>query len=399
MTKENFIKYDKTLDVYCETCLTYKPVSSFSYGRIRTNQRTASICKVCDWFKRNEKMLKNISYDLDLIKIIVSFFIEKKGEYIEDLMNVTLLSFEETYNIIKLLGLDNQHLLTKCTCSYCGKNFDSTIATRLKNTNVYCSNECYWLDKINTSQKGIDSQYYNRIETFCTNCNKPIKIIPSKYNSTNSFGDNHNFCSKECYWHYRSKYYIGNKCSMTNYEYSDEERERQRINLLNRMNSENRLNTKIQLIVNDILDKLKISYTREKLFDYYSVDNYLENNNLIIEVMGDYWHVNPFRYNEDKYKINEMQQKQLHRDKLKYSYINNHYQLPILYLWETDILKYPNKCIKIITEYINNNGVLINYHSFNYELLDDSLFLCTNIITPYQDMKIDKYRNLIKKAG
>ena len=119
--------------------------------------------------------------------------------------------------------------------------------------------------------------------------------------------------------------------------------------------------------------------------------------NGIIEVMGDYWHTSPLKYNKDKYLINEMQQKQLHRDKIKYSYIMNHYKIPILYLWETDINNNPNLCTKLIDKYIQNGKILENYHSFNWQLENDNLSIKEDIITPYQNMSVDEYRHLIKK--
>lgn len=103
------------------------------------------------------------------------------------------------------------------------------------------------------------------------------------------------------------------------------------------------------------------------------------------------------RYNEDKYLINEMQQKQLHRDKIKYSYIMNHYKIPILYLWETDINKAPDMCLELIKKYIQNNKILGNYHSFNWQLENNNLSIKRDVIIPYQDMSVNEYRRLIKK--
>ena len=37
-------------------------------------------------------------------------------------------------------------------------------------------------------------------------------------------------------------------------------------------------------------------------------------------------------------------------------------------------------------EYINNNGVLINYHSFNYSIKNNKIMLNDNIIIPFQDI-------------
>ena len=42
--------------------------------------------------------------------------------------------------------------------------------------------------------------------------------------------------------------------------------------------------------------------------------------------------------------------------------------------------------IELIKKYIQKDGVLENYHSFNYHINDGILTLNNNIITPYQDI-------------
>ena len=109
-----------------------------------------------------------------------------------------------------------------------------------------------------------------------------MEIIPYDYNKVNSKGDNHNFCSQECYWEFRKKYYVGENGAMYNYKFSDEQKEHSRTKLLERLKNDNRLETGIQLKVNSMLDNLNIKYEREKVFDYYAVDNYLPTYNFII---------------------------------------------------------------------------------------------------------------------
>ena len=143
-------------------------------------------------------------------------------------------------------------------------------------------------------------------------------------------------------------------------------------------------NTKPQQIINAILDNLKISYINEKGFEFYAVDNYLDELNLIIEVMGDFWHCNPLKYSSPNgYDIHK---KRVSRDKAKHSYFKNNYNIEILYLWENDIYNNFEICAKLIMLYVKNNGILENYHSFNYRIEDDRLVLNENIILSYQDM-------------
>lgn len=399
MTKENFKKLDKTKDIYCECCQQNKPTSSFNYRNIKTNIRSANRCKTCDWFYRNYNGNIPIieGFTEDEIRTTVTFMLENDDIYINTLSKMLNRNIENVINLIYKLNLKNIHVKVKSNCECCGKEIEDFLSVYLKTQNPYCSLECYWKDKTNKIGSGENSQFYNRIETTCTNCGKKIKIIPSKYNMLNSFGDNHNFCSHECYSEYRSKYYIKDKASMYHHEYTEEEIERNKLRVLNSLNKSDRLETGIQKIIDSMLLENNITFEREKVFDYYSVDNYLPCCEGIIEVMGDYWHTSPLRYNEDKYLINEMQQKQLHRDKIKYSYIMNHYKIPILYLWETDINKAPDMCLELIKKYIQNNKILGNYHSFNWQLENNNLSIKKDIVIPYQDMSVNEYRQLIKK--
>ena len=148
-------------------------------------------------------------------------------------------------------------------------------------------------------------------------------------------------------------------------------------------NSIKRTATRPQLEVNSILDKMGIKYINEALFDWYCIDNYLLDYNLSIEVMGDFWHCNPIKYLSIKHNI---QKKQITKDRVKQSYIINKYNIPILYLWEYDIIYNPDICKKLIFEFIYKQGILDNYHSFNYSIKNDVLILNQNLVLPYQDI-------------
>ena len=66
-------------------------------------------------------------------------------------------------------------------------------------------------------------------------------------------------------------------------------------------------------------------------------------------------------------------------------------------MWETDINNNPNLCIKLIDKYIQNGKILENYHSFNWQLENDTLSIKEDIIIPYQNISVNEYRHLIKK--
>lgn len=187
--------------------------------------------------------------------------------------------------------------------------------------------------------------------------------------------DQHHFCSNECRQTWYSEVFSQDD------DWKEKSRKRAVAILENRQLD---TNTKPQQIINDLLTSMNISYINEKGFEYYAVDNYLDKYNLIIEVMGDFWHCNPLKYSSmSDYDIHK---KRIPRDKAKHTYFKNNYNVEILYLWEDDIYNNLDICEAIIHKYINNNGILENYHSFNYHLENGNLILNDNIIVPYQDM-------------
>ena len=150
--------------------------------------------------------------------------------------------------------------------------------------------------------------------------------------------------------------------------------------------------TEPQKIVDTILNNLKIEFKREEPFGFFTVDNYLQPYNLIIEVQGDYWHTNPKKFTSS---ITKVQYDRIGRDKAKHSYIKNQYGIDILYLWESDITSNVDLCIKLIQYYIENNGNIEDYHSFNYYIENGVLLLNKNVVIPYQNMPLEQYKSIL----
>ena len=395
MTKQKFEKYNKE-KTFCETCKRLLPTKNFMYSYIRDNG-TASRCKYCDWIKRHNGIPNIYEYTKSQIKYAIEFLIFEKSMYVNDLANDLHINLEDAIKIIQKLNIGNKHCVIKSKCEYCGEDIENFISVYLKTKRLYCSSECYWKHKPEVEGHGKDNWQYNRISTQCTCCGKDIDVIPYNYNNKNSYGDNHNFCSQECYWEYRRKYYVGEKSSSANRIITDEQKEKMRLTLRKNCSSSKRFDSKIQLTINNVLDKNNINYEREYIIKYYAIDNYLIDSGLMIEVMGDYWHTSPLKYNEENYMINEMQQKGLQHDKQKHTYIKTRNNVEILYLWEYDIEHNLDMCEALILKYINTNGKLENYHSFNWNYNNQILSLNEELIIPYQDMKTDKYKHLIKK--
>lgn len=284
------------------------------------------------------------------------------------------------------VGISNKQVKIKVYCKECGREMIVSPALYRKQQNFHCE------EHIHHHKSGLDSPFYNRIKVNCTNCNKEYDIIPYDYKKTNRFGDSNHFCCQQCYWEYRSKYYVNERHSMYGAHQSEDNKIKQR-ELALKMIANNIMPqtlTKPHQKINDLLKEHNVDYVNEFTMKYHSIDIYLSQYHLMVEVMGDYWHANPLKYNKDN--LTKQQKKSIKQDRSKYTYALKYENVHILYLWESDINKRLDLCWRLIKEYIDNRGILPNYHSFNYHICDNELLLNDIIATPIQDLKyIDEY--------
>jgi endogenous inhibitor of DNA gyrase (YacG/DUF329 family) len=266
----------------------------------------------------------------------------------------------------------------KVNCEYCNKELDVHESKAKINKWHFCSRECYskYRSEFIT---GEDVYNYQGIIKDCDNCGKETKVTEYYLENRKNV-----FCSQDCYYEYRSKFYIGENHPQFGSIKTPEQIEKMRIITASRIANGDfpQTNTSIQIITRRLLAELNYDFGEEKQFKYYVLDFYGESYNLAIEVMGDYWHANPIKYT-DYNTLHDIQKKDIKRDKSKKTYLNRYYDINILYLWENDINKNELLCKKLIQEYINNNGILKDYNSFNYELIDDTLQLKNNITQPF----------------
>lgn len=260
-------------------------------------------------------------------------------------------------------------------CEVCNKEFEVSKLS----TQRFCSDQCQneW-QKLNI---GLLNPRFKSILTHCTYCGKEHYVKPYKFNEQEHF-----FCSVEC----RQLWYA------EVFSQSDEWKEFSRQKIIQQLtNGIFNTDTMPQKIINNILSELNIQYKREEPFVYYTVDNYLPLYNLILEIQGDYWHTNPIKFHSN---VTQVQYDRIGKDKAKHSYFCNQYGIEILYLWEYDIINNAETCRQLIQEYVNYNGVLKNYHSFNYSIYNNKLLLNKDIIIPYQNMPLEQYKNILSVA-
>lgn len=259
-------------------------------------------------------------------------------------------------------------------CEICGE----LMHVSKKSTQRFCSTECQKMWQ--TQQVGELNKRFTRKKINCDYCGNEFFVKNYK-----TLTNQNHFCSKNC-----RQEWFANIWSQSD-EWKDESRKRAANMMKNNLSI---TMTKPQIIVNELLDNYHIQYNNEEQFIYYSVDNYLINHNLIIEVMGDYWHGNPLKFNE----LNNLQRKNIGRDKAKHTFIQKYYDINILYLWEKDILERQDLCLSLILSYIENDGLLENYHSFNYILHNEKLTLNYPLVQPYQDMDNEEVKYYMKIA-
>jgi predicted nucleic acid-binding Zn ribbon protein len=258
-------------------------------------------------------------------------------------------------------------------CEVCGENLEVSKSS----TQRFCSDACQNIWQT-TRTKELNPKFAS-VLTPCTYCGKQHYVKPYKFDIQENF-----FCSIEC----RRSWFA------EIYSQTEENKTLQREKILRQLEngSFSHVDTKPQLLVNTILDNQHIEYKREATFEYWAIDNYLEFNCLAIEVQGDYWHANPIIFNQ---KLTQVQYNRINNDKRKHTYFKNKHNFEILYLWEYDIINNTKLCEMLIQEYINNDGILENYHSFNYHIEDGQIRLNDILIVPYQDMNVNNYKDLL----
>lgn len=355
----------------CIKCNHEKEMDRFTKGH--------KTCKFCTYLQKHQFVYPD-DWDKQVVEQMLEMIFDGKITYLNELEIIANKPVEEIISLIlndlKVHNIGNRKLMAQKECQICGRKFDITIG--YYNSHKFCSHECY--SKYRSLYLiGEKASVYNKTKQYCTYCGKEMMLPLNKLKTTNKEGLNHHFCSRDCYYNFRKEYYVGDRLYNNGIHLSEKQKDICRINtVLSYQSGKLNRQTIPQQLVNQMLDELRVAYINEKSYKYYAVDNYLVDKDLIIEVMGDYFHANPQIYSFED--INAMQRKDVARDARKRTYINKYYNINILYLWETDIKENYEKCKSLITKYISSHGVLDDYQSYNY---NDNLFLKEKIVNPY----------------
>ena len=259
-------------------------------------------------------------------------------------------------------------------CETCGEFFECTISSKQRFCNIKCQSKWQSIYRVgkNSSTYKLEISDDQRTK-ICEWCGKKFIVSPDKIRKTR-------FCCIECKREWYAKVFSQTKT------WKNKSRERA-VKLLEN-NKNEKISTAPQQKVLEILQKNQINFEIEKNCKYYSLDVYIKEKNLGIEIMGTYWHCDNRKYKQIKYST---QRKRITMDKRKRTYIKNKYNIPILYIWEEDI-KNIDLCEQLILHFIKEQGNLKNYHSFNYQLKKNKLNLNAEIIIPYMELSSEKIK-------
>lgn len=276
-------------------------------------------------------------------------------------------------------SLKCQHDFTKRevekVCHHCGKKY--FVKKSQEFNSRFCSMKCKNEWQTTEENYGKSNPCYKSIEANCALCGALIGIAPHKIGKSNR-----NFCSTTCARGYYS--IIENR--------TEKQRKIDKSIGLNAIRHVKPTLTKPHMTIIRILNDNRIYFRIEELIKYYKLDVYLPNQNLGIEINGDYWHCNPLRFSEIKYKS---QFERISSDKSKNTYVKKKYGYNILYIWERDITRNLELCELLILKYIADGGVLENYNSFNYHVEDNKIVINDTIIKPFQEMPLSEYKHLL----
>lgn len=107
--------------------------------------------------------------------------------------------------------------------------------------------------------------------------------------------------------------------------------------------------TRIEWIAKSILEEIQVNYKQFVKIPYentwFEID-FLVNDNIALEIQGDYWHGNSEIFTE----LNEVQQKMVERDIRKKKYLEQQ-GYKVVYCWENELLNDYESCKnKLIAE-------------------------------------------------
>lgn len=188
-------------------------------------------------------------------------------------------------------GRQQKSLRKKKMCLFCGKSM--SFSPSVSKDRLFCSDPCYTSFQKTKDYSGTNSKRWRRVQKSCERCGKEFIAKGDRVDKGQG-----RFCSQRCWG-------VWARCHMP------------------------RKDTRIEIAMAELLDRLGIAYERERDMDGVCVaDFYIPAKRLVVQCDGDYWHRLPRMVQKDKRQDSEL---------IKLGY-------EILRFWEKDIHERLDEC-------------------------------------------------------
>ena len=166
----------------CGECGEEKLVNEFMKSGTKNGKQLYKYrCKVCEWFRNNDKSIVYGNWSLEEYRTIIDKLLNNKVNCINDIL--IYLNDKNIDDIVELLfswKLKGINVKVKYNCDFCKKECYDTLAIYCKHKNHFCCKECY------------DKWQYDSIIVSCDYCGKDVEINKNKLET-----NEHIFCCHE----------------------------------------------------------------------------------------------------------------------------------------------------------------------------------------------------------
>lgn len=220
------------------------------------------------------------------------------------------------------------------TCVICGKEY--SVKEGESSNSVTCSNECQheWQRQYRVKENASNWHGGGGVLK-CLHCGKEFKV--RRYLFLNKSAK---FCSQKCKQEYWATHVIT----------KDGFKKARHIGNMRMLSTSKGRETSLEKHIRLFLERNGIKHDCQHVINNkFCVDFFLEDSNVIIEALGDYWHGNPLKYSEDS--LNRIQLKNKHMDKARFAYLRKCGYI-VFDIWENEVNTDINKAMQPIIDYI-----------------------------------------------
>jgi very-short-patch-repair endonuclease len=292
----------KDIKVYCAYCGKGKYVKSYKYNK---NQNY-----FCDRYCQGKYKTANAPSNVE-----VELICENCGKRFKRKKKHISKKFEKKFcNRQCAAEYKKKRVIVKC--AWCGSDIEKNICHLDRSEKYFCNDKCdgKWKSK---HWVGENNHNYSKVIATCYYCGKTFKRKKSQVDKNEK-----QFCNKKCFNKYLN---------------TPEGREGMRQAVLKTLSTYPR-RTQPEIETANALKELGVWFGEQEVINERFCVDFLLDEKLIIEVMGDYFHANPEIYGDKQglKPLNDMQKRNILNDYRKRQYLKK-CGYKILDLWESEI--------------------------------------------------------------